>query len=161
MSIDIKSEEVVVVVTKSVERKAVIPVPEALPALEDFSMPLHTGPIEIPSSVLARVEGPSPEISIEDIAVLARDNEVDRYMARMTLEQKIGQRFITNIEGSELSEKLISLIRDEYIGGVIIYPWNIKNKRQIKKLTKSIQKTSLDNDPPLNLFISVDQEGGG
>ena len=148
------------VVKRSAERKAVIQVPEALPALEEFSMPLHTGPIEIPASVLARYEGPSPETSIEDTAVLVRDNEVDRYMALMTLEQKIGQRFITNIEGSELSEKLIGLIRDEYIGGVIIYPWNIKNKRQIKKLTRGIQKTSLQNDPPLNLFISVDQEGG-
>jgi beta-N-acetylhexosaminidase len=148
------------VVKSLAERKAVIPVPEALPVLEEFSMPLHTGPIEIPASVLARYEGPSLETSIEDTAVLVRDNEVDRYMARMTLEQKIGQRFITNIEGSELSEKLISLIRDEYIGGVIIYPWNIKNKRQVKKLTRGIQKTSLENDPAVKLFISVDQEGG-
>jgi beta-N-acetylhexosaminidase len=148
------------VVKKNSERKAIIPVPKALPDLEEFSTPLLTGPIEIPATLIARIEGPALEPLKVDPAVIARDNEVKKYMALMTLEQKIGQRFIANIEGSDLSDKIIRMIREEYISGIIIYPWNIKNKRQVKKLTRGIQKTAQQNDPPVNLFISVDQEGG-
>ncbi len=54
----------------------------------------------------------------------------------------------------------MKLIRDEYIAGIILYPWNIEDLEQVKQLTSEIQLIARENDPPLRLFISVDQEGG-
>jgi beta-N-acetylhexosaminidase len=82
------------------------------------------------------------------------------YLENLTLEQKIGQRFIANIPGKELSDDEVRLIQDEYVGGFILYPWNVDDPDQVRVLTSDIQKMALENDPPVRLFICVDQEGG-
>ena len=85
---------------------------------------------------------------------------IDQYLQWLTLEQKIGQRFISNIQGKKLSYDIVRLIQNEYIGGVILYPWNIEDRKQVKELTTAIQQKAIENAPPLHLFICVDQEGG-
>lgn len=82
------------------------------------------------------------------------------YLENLTIEQKIGQRFIAHIPGKELSDDEARLIQDEYVGGVILYPWNVDDSDQVRVLTSEIQKMALENDPPVRLFICVDQEGG-
>jgi beta-N-acetylhexosaminidase len=84
----------------------------------------------------------------------------DHYLNMLTLEQKIGQRFIAHIEGREFSEKTEHLIRQDYVAGIILYPWNADFPDQVKKLTSSLQDAALGNAPPLPLFICADQEGG-
>jgi len=93
-------------------------------------------------------------------SLIPEEFRVGRYMKLLTLEQKIGQRFIINIEESELTDQITSLIQDEYAGGIILYSWNVKNLKQVKRLTREIQQKALENNPPVNLFICVDQEGG-
>ena len=83
-----------------------------------------------------------------------------KYLDLLSLEQKIGQRFITWIDGTEVTDRMKRLIQEGYVGGIIIYPWNIENKEQIKRLTFDLQQISLMNNPPISLFLSVDQEGG-
>jgi beta-N-acetylhexosaminidase len=80
-------------------------------------------------------------------------------MGDMTLQQKIGQRFICWIEGKEVGEQTLELVR-QGAAGVILYPWNIENPRQVRELTASIQRAARAADPPIGFFISVDQEGG-
>ncbi len=94
------------------------------------------------------------------VPAVPEKDRVTKYMELLTLEQKIGQRFIINIEESELTDQITSLIQDEYAGGIILYPWNVKNLKQVKRLTREIQQKALENNPPVNLFICVDQEGG-
>ncbi len=93
-------------------------------------------------------------------SLIPEEFRVGRYMKLLTLEQKIGQRFIINIEESELTDQITSLIQDEYAGGIILYSWNVKHPEQVKRLTREIQQKALENNPPVNLFICVDQEGG-
>jgi beta-N-acetylhexosaminidase len=93
-------------------------------------------------------------------AVELREDPVIHYMRSLTIEQKIGQRFITYIEGTEVTPEIIHLIQDVYVGGVILYPWNIKNAIQVKGLIDTIQQKAVENNLPLKLFICVDQEGG-
>lgn len=85
---------------------------------------------------------------------------VRRYLQSMTLEERVGQRFISKIEGSEFSDRIVSLIHDEHIGGIILYPWNVQDVQQVKNLTETVQRTADQNNPPIPLFICVDQEGG-
>ena len=84
---------------------------------------------------------------------------VRRIMREMTLHQKIGQRFICWIEGEELGAQAAELVR-QGAAGVILYPWNVKDPEQVRKLTASLQKAARAGDPPIGFFISVDQEGG-
>ncbi|MGQ9615344.1 MAG: beta-N-acetylhexosaminidase [Spirochaetota bacterium] len=89
-----------------------------------------------------------------------REDPVARYMRSLTIEQKIGQRFIAHIMGTELTPETIHLIQDVYIGGLILYPWNVENMVQVKRLIDMIQQKAVENNLPLKLFICVDQEGG-
>jgi beta-N-acetylhexosaminidase len=110
--------------------------------------------------------GETPEVEVdlpENTAVSERDAAVwlsEEYLESLTLEQKIGQRFIAHLQGTELSKQVERMISDEYVAGFIIYPWNVKSSDQVKSLTASMQRTALGNDPSIQLFICVDQEGG-
>jgi len=104
-----------------------------------------------------KVEMDLPEDVIESAEI---DWLADHYMKMLTIEQKIGQRFITHIEGTELSKQTVSMIHDGYIAGIILYPWNVETPEQVKQLTSSVQQTAGKNNPPIQLFICVDQEGG-
>lgn len=77
----------------------------------------------------------------------------------MNTEEKIGQLFIVGFEGTELSESIAKLIKQEKIGGVILFPRNFKDIPQLIRLINNLQTCSLEyQDVPL--FVSVDQEGG-
>jgi len=92
--------------------------------------------------------------------VAAEEQILDSYMGLLTLRQKIGQRFIAHMKGTVLSQETWELIRENYVGGIILYPWNVESSMQVKELTASIQQAAVENDPPVRLFICVDQEGG-
>jgi beta-N-acetylhexosaminidase len=100
---------------------------------------------------------PNPE---KGHTVEMREDPVARYMRALTIEQKIGQRFIAHIKGTELTPETVHLIQDVYVGGVILYPWNVESKDQVKSLIDVIQQKAAENNLPLKLFICVDQEGG-
>jgi len=60
------------------------------------------------------------------------------------------------ISGESLTPDEVSIIRNEDLGGVILFSRNFKDPAQLAELVNSIQK--LRGDYPL--FIGVDQEGG-
>jgi beta-N-acetylhexosaminidase len=121
-----------------------------------------------PETVSAQKEIPEEkeEILAEDVRdystqePLAMDAPVKAIIDKMSIEQRIGQRFISKIEGTGLTDQIISLIREENIGGVILYPWNVSDALQVKTLIEGIQNVAAFNSPSIGLFISVDQEGG-
>ena len=88
------------------------------------------------------------------------EDPVDAYLEALSLEQKIGQRFITYLEGTTIDEKSIEVIKRGRVGGFILYPWNCESVQQVRELTSDLQNRAFENDPPLGLFICVDQEGG-
>jgi len=72
------------------------------------------------------------------------------------LDKELGQMFMLGFQGTSVSKELCKDINDYNLGGVIIFGNNIKNKKQLKKLTNKLQSCS----PLHNLLIAVDQEGG-
>ena len=72
----------------------------------------------------------------------------------MTLEEKVGQLFILGFWGKEPDYYITKMIKERYIGGVILLGYNIDSEQQLKELTDDLQ--GMSKTP---LFISVDQEG--
>ncbi|EQC51259.1 beta-N-acetylhexosaminidase [Bacteriovorax sp. DB6_IX] len=70
--------------------------------------------------------------------------------------KELGQLFITGISGTVLTEDEKKFIRDENIGGVILFKNNYESPAQLAELVNSIQELR-DHYP---LFIAVDHEGG-
>lgn len=67
-----------------------------------------------------------------------------------------GQLIITGIKGLSLTSEETTFIKEEKIGGVILFSHNYEDPAQLAELVNSIQK--LRDEYPL--FIAVDHEGG-
>lgn len=67
-----------------------------------------------------------------------------------------GQLIISGIKGTTLLPEEIAFIKNEKLGGIILFSQNFEDPAQLAELVNSIQK--LRDEYPL--FISVDQEGG-
>ena len=97
-----------------------------------------------------------------DINIVENDS-VEKILAEMSIEEKIGQMTIIGIHGYELNEinandDLIYSLNNFKFGGVILYARNIENREQVKKFVSQLQKNRFDKNIPL--FISIDEEGG-
>lgn len=75
----------------------------------------------------------------------------------LSLDEKIGQRFIMGINGTNTNE-IINLVKNAHIGGVILYKKNYKTYDDMLALIKKIKLANENNKLPL--FIAIDQEGG-
>ncbi|MQY76259.1 MAG: hypothetical protein GH155_01350, partial [Spirochaeta sp.] len=114
---------------------------------------------------------PQPQVSGEGVKAVISDYPVqpsvdkpeellDQYISRLSLRQKIGQKFITWIPGTVISAEAERLISEGYIGGVILYDYNIADSLQLKTLTAALQDYARRNKPAMDLWIGIDQEGG-
>ena len=88
------------------------------------------------------------------------ESPISAMLETLTIEQKIGQRFITWVEGKTVTTETERMIRDGFVGGVILYPWNIDSSDQVRTLINDLQAVAAGNDPAIDLFVSVDREGG-
>ncbi len=66
-----------------------------------------------------------------------------------------GRLMIIGFEGTKASDELTSFIRNEEIGGVILFKRNYESPRQLKKLTADLQQAGDGK-----LIIAIDHEGG-
>jgi len=71
----------------------------------------------------------------------------------------VGQHFVVDFSGSEITPDLERLIREGRIGGVILFAKNIRSVAQVRALTADLQRLAGEAGLP-PLLISVDQEGG-
>jgi beta-N-acetylhexosaminidase len=79
-------------------------------------------------------------------------------LAAMTLEQKIGQTIMIGFDGVSVDDGLRRMIRDDHLGGVILFARNIQSPQQVAALTNELQTLALESGHP-GLFIAIDQEG--
>lgn len=107
---------------------------------------------------------PNTDPTLLDPVVL--DSMTSLILNNMTLEQKVGQMFIANIELLDSAEpesyeyykitkKMKKSMNDYKVGGVIFFARNIKTRKQTTAFINNLQKTS-----EVPMFISVDEEGG-
>ena len=72
------------------------------------------------------------------------------------MSKLLGQSFMIGVSGLQLNSEEAKFIKDQNIGGVILFAHNYEAPAQIAELINDIQKCR-DEHP---LFISVDHEGG-
>lgn len=78
---------------------------------------------------------------------------------KMTIKDKIGQISMYGIEGTEITDDTINLIKEYRVGNIILFARNVKSPKQLFELTQGLQKLAkAEFDIPM--FISIDQEGG-
>ena len=80
-------------------------------------------------------------------------------MNRSDVEREIGQLFMIGMPGPRLDKETGILIRENHIGGIILFSRNIEDPLQLAALCRDLQEAaSKGKDRPL--FLAVDQEGG-
>lgn len=77
----------------------------------------------------------------------------------MNIQQKIGQRLVIGLPGTEMDRDFVRLIRQYKIGNVILFRRNVKNCAQLKRLCADIQEL-VQAETGYPAFIGIDQEGG-
>ncbi|KOU67339.1 beta-N-acetylhexosaminidase [Streptomyces sp. MMG1533] len=106
------------------------------------------------------------------------DRHLRTLISRMTLEEKVGQLFVTRVYGhsatapdqadidanlKELGVRTAAELIAEYrVGGIIYFTWahNTRDPHQIADLSNGIQQASLEQPRGLPVLISTDQEHG-
>ncbi|MFI6733948.1 glycoside hydrolase family 3 protein [Nonomuraea sp. NPDC050451] len=98
----------------------------------------------------------------------ARQGAVERALAKMSVEEKVGQLFMPVLYGTAAdtvsgenqarygAQTPAKVIAKYHLGGVILFPHNIKGVGQVVGLTNGLQRASGD----VPLLIGTDQENG-
>jgi beta-N-acetylhexosaminidase len=120
----------------------------------------------------APVTRPAPDARAQ------KDPELVRLIGQMTLEEKVGQLFVTYAYGDKADttapadvarnranygvDNAAQLIAKYHLGGVIYFAWsnNTVNPRQIAGLSNGIQRAAMSQRIKIPALISTDQEGG-
>ncbi|MFB4424331.1 glycoside hydrolase family 3 protein [Streptomyces sp. QL37] len=106
------------------------------------------------------------------------DSRLKRLIARMSLEEKVGQLFVMRVYGHSATDPdqadidanlaeigvrdAAELISTYHVGGIIYFAWahNTRDPQQIAALSNGIQRAGLSGPTPLPLLVSTDQEHG-
>ncbi|MEU3124773.1 glycoside hydrolase family 3 N-terminal domain-containing protein [Streptomyces sp. NPDC047726] len=125
-----------------------------------------TGVVALPGSAQAAASAAST------------DSRLKRLIARMSLEEKVGQLFVMRVYGHSATEPdqadidanlaeigvrdAAELISTYHVGGIIYFAWahNTRDPHQIADLSNGIQRAGLAGRTPLPLLVSTDQEHG-
>ncbi|EJF60110.1 glycoside hydrolase [Dichomitus squalens LYAD-421 SS1] len=83
-------------------------------------------------------------------------------MATLTEAEKreIGQHFVFGFHGHEASDDIKTLIRDYYLGNVILFKRNVQSMAQVHHLTAELQTLAKEAGHGRPLLIGIDQENG-
>ena len=77
----------------------------------------------------------------------------------MTLQQKLGQMFVTGFPAESINDSFIQLVKEQKLGNVILFKANLTDYAQTLQLSRDLHRLirSQTGVPP---FITIDEEGG-
>jgi beta-N-acetylhexosaminidase len=103
---------------------------------------------------------PLPSLAEEQAGMSLSDQIVEYVLREMSLEQKIGQRLLSAVPGTRLTDRSRRLIREGLLGGVLLGRQNVAGREQLKRFIGELQQAARQGRPPVGLLVAVDQEGG-
>ncbi|EPQ56064.1 hypothetical protein GLOTRDRAFT_149064 [Gloeophyllum trabeum ATCC 11539] len=74
--------------------------------------------------------------------------------------REIGQHFVFGFHGHDVSSDIERLIREYYVGNVILMKRNVQSLQQVRDLVAKLQKIAKDAGHSTPLMIGTDQENG-
>ena len=83
-----------------------------------------------------------------------------KLLAKMSLEEKVGQLFQIGFDGTEVTPEVKEMIEEYHVGGIIYFRRNIESLEQIAHLSNQLQELACNKEGGVPLLISTDQEGG-
>lgn len=86
--------------------------------------------------------------------------QAEKILAKMTVEQKIGQMIMASIEVTEMDDKTRKFLHDNYVGNIILFGKNCVDRAQLAKLNQQIQDEVTSYAEGVQALLSIDQEGG-
>lgn len=133
---------------------------------EDMSLDGSSEEIAENHTESTTAETTTEELNPSDLEGTVLDEMIQNAVKKMTLQEKIGQMFLVNIElldpaspesyqYQNITKKMKKTLKDYPVGGVIFFSRNIQTRKQTKTFIRRLQKTS-----QYPLFIAVDEEGG-
>ncbi|MGW1594250.1 glycoside hydrolase family 3 protein [Streptomyces sp. NPDC002343] len=129
-------------------------------------------------AVLAATAGLTAALTVPATAHAADDRRLRALISRMTLQEKVGQLFVTRVYGhsatdpdqadidtnlKELGARTAAELIAKYrVGGIIYFTWahNTRDPHQIAALSDGIQRAALDQPRGLPVLVATDQEHG-
>src|SRR5690625_1878451 len=72
---------------------------------------------------------------------------MERIIEEMSLEEKLGQLFMSTYETDFLTGEMINLITMYHIGGVLLADPNLNNRKKLTQLNKYLQYYATNNKP--------------
>lgn len=94
---------------------------------------------------------------LQYIETTTKEDNLKELINNMNLDEKIGQLIIGGFYGYKVDKNLENLIKNNNLGGVILFERNVKDSKQLLELTNSLKEINKNNVSPL--FISTDEEG--
>lgn len=119
-----------------------------------------------------------PSAASADSTNTSTDRRLRRIIARMSLEEKVGQLFVMRVYGHSATDPdqadidanlkeigvrtAAELISTYHVGGIIYFTWahNTRDPHQIADLSNGLQRAALAGRSRLPLLVSTDQEHG-
>ncbi|KIJ43009.1 glycoside hydrolase family 3 protein [Sphaerobolus stellatus SS14] len=81
-------------------------------------------------------------------------------MLEESLRREIGQHFVVGFVGQDVTDEITTLIRDYYVGSIIIMKRNLRDAKHLRKLISDLQKVAKDAGHEYPLLMGIDQENG-
>ena len=137
-------------------------------------------PILLAAAAVGLTTAAPPALATSSHHESVMDRQIHRVMAGMTLEEKVGQMFVSEVYGTSATttdaadvaanHKLYGadvgdgaeLLDTYHLGGIIYFTWsdNLNDPQQIAGLSNGLQKAATSDPDGVPLQISTDQEGG-
>jgi beta-N-acetylhexosaminidase len=75
----------------------------------------------------------------------------------MTPMEKVGQLFMTGMDGYDVNGDTVQLLQSLHVGGIYLTAGNMKHPKQVNRLSNRLQSYANKKSP---LFIAIKQRGG-
>ncbi|KAI0744718.1 glycoside hydrolase [Earliella scabrosa] len=75
-------------------------------------------------------------------------------------KREIGQHFVFGFHGHEVSDNIRTLIKEYYLGNVILFKRNVKTIAHVHRITSELQALAKEAGHERPLLIGIDQENG-
>lgn len=129
-----------------------------------FAVPLFLGVLVV-LGLGGCATGPSGRDQADGTVSRGISQEVEDRLQAMTLRERIGQRFLVHVprgfaRDGGVSEDYVTLLKEGAPAGMIVYPWNYRNRQELETLTGKLQRLARYHSAGGSFLIAADQEGG-